>query len=135
MPEPIKGMSEYSRRFLEKAEDEGTSDIKISEGDAALSKKRQEEFSRIQAAEFIKKSGAFTEDLVAFIVDQKEKRGLEDRMVVFSLALANINLRHSYCAPQNASEQKAHNPERNKELAKEWDEICWSAQCYFNENT
>lgn len=129
----LKGLDEYAKRFLIPSED-GPSDIKIDVGDMEGAKKRLAIYVERQKEDFIQRAGNFTQDLVGFIVEQQRMRELDDRTVVFSLALANINLRHSYCDAQNKEEEVKFDSRKKKELGKEWDSICWAAQSYFNEN-
>ncbi len=125
----LDALDSFSRKYLMGAD----KDILIEKGNAN-SDKIQEAYFKQAKEDFINRAGSFTEDLIGFLVEQKKKRDLDDKTVIFSLALANINLHNSYCAPQNSGEQKAFTAEQKQALSKEWDEICWAAQCYYNEN-
>jgi hypothetical protein len=136
MPNPpdisLKGLDTFSKKFLLQGTD-GTTEqeyIHVSPGqkvsDEAL-KRYHEERQR----DFIKRAGSFTEDLVAFIVEQKKLRQLGDTETVFAIALANINLRNTYGSPQDESD---FTPEKRERLLDEFDEICAGAQDYYDAN-
>jgi ribonucleotide reductase beta subunit family protein with ferritin-like domain len=126
----LTSLDSFGRKYLMGAEDK---DILIEKGNANPDKV-QEIFYQRAKEDFINRAGSFTEDLVGFIIEQKQKRALDDKSVIFSLALASINLHTSFCAPQNTEEQKSFNPDQKQALSKEWDEICYAAQCYYDEN-
>lgn len=120
----------FSRKYLMGTVDK---DILITGGNANPDKV-QEAFYKQVKEDFINRAGSLTEDLIGFIIEQKKKRDLDDKTVVFSLALANINLHTSFCAPQNSEEEKTFGAKQKQALSTEWEEICWAAQCYYNEN-
>jgi len=126
----LDSLDAFSRKHLMGVVDK---DIHIEKG-TNNSDKVQEVFYQQVNEDFINRAGSFTEDLIGFIIEQKKKRDCDDKTVIFSLALANINLHNSFCAPQNTAEEKAFSVEQKQALSKEWDEICWAAQCYYNEN-
>ena len=131
----IRTLDDFGRKYLLK-EGATDSDIKAyapTEGAKGTTQITEKQAKLIQD-EFIQRAGSFTEDLIGFIVDQKRLRDLDDKSVVFAIALANINLRNSFCSPQNSIEQKEFDETSGKKLSAEWDEICWAAQCYYNEN-
>lgn len=128
-----KGLDVYAENFLQR-KTEGAEEITITKGQD-LSEERIRNFQEQQKRDFIKRAGTFTEDLIGYIIEQKQIRNVDDRVVIFSLALANINLRASFCNPQNEEEVEKWTPEKTKNAGKEWDTICWAAQAYFDENT
>lgn len=92
---------------------------------AKYEKKRQEDF--------IKRAGAFTEDLVAYIIDERKRRDLSDHETIFALALANINLRNDYGNPPPTTEASRKDAKKT-ELLNEFDEFCYQAQQYWDSN-
>jgi len=128
-------LDDFGRKYLLK-EGATEEDIKAygpTEGTARTTQITDKQAKLIQDA-FIQRAGSFTEDLIGFIVDQKKLRNLDDKSVVFAIALANINLRNSFCSPQNSVEEKEFDANSGTKLSAEWDEICWAAQCYYNDN-
>jgi hypothetical protein len=129
----LEGLDAFSRKYLSSTS--ADTEVLVSKGGPVEADKMQAAYAKQAKEDFIKRAGAFTEDLVAFIVDQKKLRNLDDKAVVFGLALANINLRNSFCSPQNREEQKEFDSKQKQQLETEWDEICWAAQCYYDKNT
>lgn len=127
----LDGLDTFGRKYLGTAAD---TEILVSEGGPTEAAKLQAAYARQATEDFVQRAGSFTEDLVGFVVEQKKIRQLDDKAVVFGLALANINLRNSFCSPQNSDEQKGFDGKQKKQLETEWDEICWAAQCYFDKN-
>ncbi len=135
MPKPsdisLKGLDQFSRRFLLRNAPPGETEyIHVSPGQKAAPeavKKYEQERQR----DFIHRAGSFTEDLVAFVVEQKKLRNLSDMETVFGLALANINLRNAYGSQQG---DEAFTPEKRDALLEEFDEICAGAQDYYDAN-
>lgn len=98
---------------------------------AVVTKASAEAIARYEAQrndEFIKRAGAFTEDLVAYIIDERKRRDLSDHETVFALALANINLRSDYGTPKPGEDNK-------DALLDEFDQLCYQAQQYWDSNT
>jgi hypothetical protein len=132
----VKGLDDFAKKFLQGAskdnEDPGSEEyIHVSQGQKA-SEEALENYFATRKLDFIQRAGAFTEDLVAFIIDQKKKRNLSDIETVFGIALATINLRNSYGSAQYDDEKIT--PEQRSELLKQFDSICWGAQQYYDEN-
>ena len=131
----LKGLDNFSKQFLlgngQNARKGDAEYITVSEGQklppAAL-KHYDAELTR----DFIKRAGSFTEDLVAFIVEQKRMRDLDDTSVIFALALANINLRNSYGNPRIAGAPVS--AADTEKLLNEFDTICVGAQEYYDAN-
>lgn len=119
----LTGLDDFGKRYL--LNNASEQEVVVSEK-GVDSEKIKERYLRKAQEDFINRAGSFTEDLIGFILDQKKKRNLTDRESIFGLALANINLRSSYCELEENKKQ---------ELETEWDEICWAAQCYYNDNT
>lgn len=126
----LDSLDAFSRKYLMGTVDSG---ILIEKGNANPDKVQEVFYKQVQE-DFINRAGSLTEDFIGFIVEQKKKRDLDDKTVIFSLALANINLHNSFCAPQNPDEEKALDAKQKQALSKEWDEICWAAQCYYDAN-
>lgn len=128
-----KGLDDFSTRFLSR-DRPGEQEIVVTKGSAAKPEalKRYEEQRK---EEFIKRAATFTEDVIAFIIDERQKRGLSDAETVFGIALACINLRNAYGNPQSDEEVKAFNSEKQAALLSEFDEICYHAQQYWDNNT
>ena len=129
----VKGLDEFGAKFLTSA-DTTNGEIHVTQGADAPTEKMLAAYLDQQKQDFIQRTGSFTEDIIAFIVEQKGMRALDDKSVVFAIALANINLRNSFCAPQNKGEEKNFTPTRKNELGETWDEICYAAQNYYDEN-
>lgn len=128
----LKGLDQFSRKFLLQNAPPGEEEyIHVSPGQKAnpeALKKYEDERMR----DFIRRAGSFTEDLVAFVVEQKRLRNLSDVETVFGLALANINLRNAYGSPQG---EEHFTVEKRTALLEEFDEICAGAQDYYDANT
>jgi len=125
-----KGLEEFGRKYLVSNEDKEEY-ISVSGGQKA-STEALRKYAETRKRDFIKRAGGFTEDLVAFIIEQKKMRELSDRETVFAIALCNINLRHAYGSAQGG--EKDVTPERREELLKEFDEVCWGAQQFWDAN-
>ena len=126
----VKGLDSFSKKFLISSTDEEEY-ISVSGGQKASADALQK-YAETRKLDFIQRAGSFTEDLVAFVVEQKKMRELSDREVVFALALTNINLRNAYGSPQGGEKDVA--PERREALLKEFDEVCWGAQQFWDAN-
>ena len=126
----VKGLDDFSAKYLLTNTDEEEY-FSVSGGQKA-GKAALELYAERRKIDFIQRAGGFTEDLVAFIVEQKKMRELSDREAVFAIALTNINLRHAYGSPQGG--EKDITPERREALLKEFDEICWGAQQFWEAN-
>ena len=113
-------LDDFSKKFLAP---ETPEDIEVIEGQKA-SPEAIDSYHQKRTEDFILRAGSFTEDLVAFIIEQRTKRNLTDPETVFGIALANINLRYAYTLAD-----KDIAPEKR---AEEFDEICWGAQQYWN---
>jgi hypothetical protein len=127
-----KGLDDFSRKYLVPSNMPTEEEYVSVSGGQKASKEALDAYFEKRMQDFIKRAGGFTEDLVAFIIEQKLKRGLSDRETVFGIALTNINLRHAYGSPQADSEKIT--PERRKELLTEFDEVCWGAQIFWEAN-
>jgi len=127
----VKGLDDFSEKYLISNEDKDEY-ISVSGGQKA-SKEALRKYAETRKTDFIKRSGGFAEDLIAFIIEQKMMRQLSDRETVFALALTNINLRHAYGSTQGNEDKVT--PERREALLKEFDEVCWGAQQFWEANT
>jgi hypothetical protein len=128
----LKGLDEFSRAFLVGSRPSGEEEyINIQGGQkantAALAKWEEE-----RKKEFIRRAGLFTEDLVAFVIEQRKIRNLSDEETVFGIALATINLRSAYGSPQGG--EKRLTPEQRGALLDRFDTICFHAQQYWDAN-
>jgi hypothetical protein len=129
----VKGLDDFSRKFLfgNKSSDAGSSEVLVSRGqklsDAALKQYQQQ-----RTEEFIKRAGAFTEDLIAFIIEQKRRRELSDFETIFGIALMTINFRSAYGSKQGS--EKEPSEEDRQKLLETFDEVCWGAQQYWDAN-
>ena len=129
----LKGLDSFSRKFLAKDVNAPSAEkeyIHVAPGQR-VSAENMKRYEETRQTDFIRRSGSFTEDLVAFVVEQKRLRMLDDTETVFALALANINLRNAYGSPQNGETLSAG---RQAELLAEFDEICRGAQDYYDAN-
>lgn len=128
----LKGLDEFSKQFLfHKGNVDPDEYITVQSGQTA-SDEAMANYQKERAEDFIKRAGSFTEDLVAFIIEQKKLRGLSDIETIFGIALANINLRVNY-ASQQASDPTL-TPTQKKDLLEEFDSICWGAQQFYDAN-
>jgi hypothetical protein len=129
----IKGLDGFSKQFLGRsvAEDE-TEYIRTTDGQKA-SAAAVDKYHAERSTDFIKRSGHFTSDLIAFIMDQKNLRDLTDTETVFGLALTNINLRNAFGSPQGA--EKSLTAAEKEALLESFDKICEGAQDYWDANT
>lgn len=127
----LKGLDNFSKKFLLQGDDTAEKEyIHVAPGQK-VSDEHLKRYHDERQRDFIRRAGAFAEDLVAFIVEQKKLRQLGDTETVFALALCNINLRNAYGSPQN---EKDFTPEKRASLLDEFDEICAGAQDYYDAN-
>lgn len=130
-----KGLDEFSHQFLlsiDDADQDGNEEcVKVQDGQQ-ISSEALKKYQERRKEEFIERAGAFTEDLIGFILEQKHMRGLSDVETIFGLALANINLRQAYGSRQG--EEPDPTPERREELLQEFDAICYGAQQFWDAN-
>lgn len=134
-PDPAvstKGLDDLGKKFLFGESPADKDEYIMHQGQNATTE-AIEKYEKERLEEFQKRAGHFTEDLVAFIMEQRSVRGLSDIETIFGLALTNINLRHAYGSPQG-SEAKLDEEEQTILLAK-FDGICWSAQQYWDAHT
>jgi len=135
----LKGLDDFSRKFLTgdtRAEGEGPEFVKTTvtkTGGSAVSDAALKSYYEQRKVDFIRRAATFTEDLIAFIVEQKRMRNLSDEESIFGIALANINLRDAYGRPQGR--EKALTAEEAEALRARFDELCWGAQQYFDANS
>lgn len=131
----LKGLDTFSKQFLlgnagpKEGEAEYISVAKGQQLKPEVVKRYQEE----RMSDFVKRSCSFTEDLVAFFIEQKKMRSLSDIEAVFGLALATINLRNTYGSAQGG--EKPFTEEQAKAMLDEFDAICGGAQDYYDANT
>lgn len=129
----IKGLDSLSKAFL--TQKSGSTDVEY----VAVQKGQQlkpeaiQRYEDTRKREFIQRSGKFTEDLVAFIVQQRRTRELSDTEAIFGIALANINLRDSFGMAQNG--EKPPTEQEQQQLLNQFDAICFAAQEYYDANT
>jgi hypothetical protein len=128
----VKGLDEFSRKYLTRDSRPTEEEYITVTGGQKASNEAINHYYEERKLDFIKRAGAFTEDLVAFIIEQKKMRELSDRETVFAIALTNINLRHAYGSPQAG--EKEVPVERQQELLNEFDEVCWGAQQFWDAN-
>jgi len=126
----LKGLDQFAKRFLSASAGNDKELIAVAPGQK-LSEENLRRYQQERLKSFVERAGAFTEDLVGFVVEQKKKRDLTDMETVFALALANINLRNAYGSSQNEPD---FTPEKGEQLLEEFDEICRGAQDYFDAN-
>lgn len=133
----VKGLDNFSEKFLGGDETSSTVGqeeyVQVTKGQK-VSQEALKNYNETRVKDFIHRAGSFTEDLIAFIVEQKSLRNLTDTELVFALALTNINLRDAYASPQTEDEEKEFSAEKKKKLLQKFDEICWGAQQYWEHN-
>lgn len=130
----LKGLDSFSKAFLNKTtpQDGNTEYVSIGKGQQ-LKPEVIAKYEETRTQDFIRRAGSFTEDLVAFVLEQKKMRTLSDVDVIFGLALANINLRESYGTAQG--NEKPFTESERERLLSEFDAICGGAQEYYDANT
>jgi hypothetical protein len=132
----LKGLDNFSKQFLLSGNDGSkkgeTEYITVGEGQR-ISAEALKHYDEARAKSFMQRAGSFTEDLIAFIVEQKNMRDLDDVATIFGLALANINLRNAYGKPRGAKEKTT--PEEQEARWAEFDAVCMGAQEYYDANT
>lgn len=129
----LKGLDNFSKQFLlssgpEKGDPEY---ITVSKGQT-ISAEALKHYDEARTRSFMLRAGSFAEDLMAFIVEQKNMRELDDVSTIFALALANINLRDAYGKPPG---DRKITPEEQEARLAEFDSVCMGAQEYFDANT
>jgi len=130
----VDNLDTDSKNFIKKIEGKEVTTVTKTDGTPPeVSEKVMDSFMGAYASDFIDRAGAFTEDLLAFIIEQKKTRGLSDPEAIFGVALANINLRAAYGRPQNSSEANMTDAESEK-LLEEFDQFCYGAQEYWDDN-
>jgi len=131
----LKGLDSFSKQFLIGKDGPKEGDVEyvsVAQGQQIkpeVMKRYQEERLR----DFIKRAGSFTEDLLAFVVEQKKLRSLSDVETIFGLALATINLRNTYGSAQG--DEKPFTPEEAEKQLLFFDSVCMGAQDYYDANT
>lgn len=132
----LKGLDTFSKQFLlsgtQNAQKGEPEYITVGEGQK-VSPAALKHYDEERAKAFMLRAGSFTEDLIAFIVEQKKMRDLDDVSAIFGIALANINLRNAYGNPQGDAAKTT--PEERENLLAEFDAICMGAQEYYDANT
>lgn len=128
----VKGLDDFSRQFLASNTAPTEEEYVNVTGGQEASKEAIAKYHDERKTEFIKRAGNFTEDLVAFIVEQKKMRGLSAKEVVFAVALTNINLRSHY--GRSTAEDASPTEKTSEEYLKEFDTICWAAQQFWDAN-
>jgi hypothetical protein len=127
----LKGLDDFSRKFLTGSNPTEEEKIKVSKG-SKLSDAAMNQYQDSRKGDFVKRAGSFTEDMVAFVVEQRKLRDLSDYETIFGLALMSINFRHAYGSPQGT--EKGLSAEERQKLLDTFDEICWGAQQYWDAN-
>jgi len=129
----IKGLDEFAKKFLGgQRPEEGASEILVTGKGQKASDAALAAYYKEYQTDFIARAGSFTEDLVAFVVEQRKIRNLTDHETIFGLALANINLRFAWGNPQGS--EKKLTPEERDKLLEQFDEVCFGAQSYWDAN-
>jgi len=131
----LKGLNAFSKQFLLQNTGPNSGDteyIAVSPGQQ-IKPEVLERYQKERLESFVQRSCSFTEDLVAFFIEQRKLRELSDVEAIFGLALATINLRNTYGTAQGS--EKPFTPEQAEEHLKEFDAICSGAQDYYDANT
>ena len=127
----LKGLDSFSRKFLFGGKETPKAEEYVTvTGRQAVSQEALVKYEKERMEDFVKRAGTFTEDLIAFISQQKKLRSLSDIETIFGLALACINLRTAYGSPQGR--EKALTEHQREKLLGEFDEVCYGAQQYFD---
>ena len=124
-----KGLDSLNHAFLTGSKN---AEVTVREGQSAKPEALQR-YDEARKKDFIKRAGSFTEDLVAFIAQQRRARDLTDTESIFAIALANINLRDAFGMAQ-AGEKQLTEADR-EQLLQQFDAICYAAQEYYDANT
>lgn len=128
-----KGLDGFAKNFLIGDSDADSEYIVAAKGQQA-SEEALARYMETRKEEFVRRAGQFTEDMVAHFVEQKKMLNLTDVEALFAVALFTINLRNSFTSPQTEEEEKNFTLEHKKKLEKQFDEICWGAQQFWEAN-
>jgi hypothetical protein len=122
----LKGLDSFSKSFLLNGDSTKKAEVKVASGQKLSPdglKKYEDELKR----DFIRRAGGFSEDLVAFIMEQKQKRDLSPIETVFAVALSTINMREAYGGDAKSEDREAR--------LSEFDSACYGAQEYYDANS
>ena len=127
-----KGLDDFSVKFLGGTDKPSETEyINVKPGQK-ITDERLQAYYKSKSADFIRRAGSFTEDLIGFLYEQREKRGLSAVEAIFGIALANINLRESYA--RSPEGEAALTDKERQALYDQFDEICGGAQDYYDAN-
>lgn len=122
----VKGLDDFAKQFLSGAQASPDEEHIYVAGGQKASEAALAKYFEERKTDFIKRAGSFTEDLMAFFIEQKKMRELSDRESIFALALASIQLRHAYGYAEDTN--------KTAELLEEFDAVCWGAQQFWDAN-
>lgn len=84
--------------------------------------------------EFVEKTGRIAEELLGFLLEQRQRKDWLDDEVIGGVALFTINLRESFGQPQHTTDDARWTPEFAKEQLAIFDTICGEMQEHFDRN-
>lgn len=128
----LKGLDEFSKNFLVGNRPDAEEEYVNIQGGQKANAAALEKYEEERKKEFVRRAGMFTEDLIAFIIEQRKIRNLSDEEAVFGIALATINLRNAYGSPQGIEEKLT--PQQQTKLLERFDTLCYHAQQYWDAN-
>ena len=127
-----KGLDEFAIKFLSGKKSLNPDDPVVVTKGQKLSDAAVRQYEEHKKSDFIQRAGKFTEDLIGFIIEQKQMRNLSDPETIFGLALMSINMRNAYGSTQKG--EKPLTAEEKQAMLDMFDDICWGAQQYWDAN-
>ena len=84
--------------------------------------------------EYVEKVGRIAEELLGFLLEQRQRKDWLDDEVIGGVALFTINLRESFAQPQHTTDDARWTPEFAKAQEVIFDTICGEMQEHFDRN-
>lgn len=128
----------HMKQFLDVPGGRGSSDIHGEVAGKMLSRQAGGDASdRILAyrnREYIEKVGRIAEELLGFMLEQRQRKDWLDDEVIGAVALFCINLRDSFGSPQHTTDDLRWTPEFQKAQFAIFDTICQEVQAHYDRN-
>lgn len=84
--------------------------------------------------EYIEKVGRIAEELLGFMLEQRQRKDWLDDEMIGGAALFTINLRASFGSPQHTTDDARWTPEFQKAQFAIFDTICQEVQAHYDRN-
>jgi hypothetical protein len=84
--------------------------------------------------EYIEKVGRIAEELLGFMLEQRQRKDWLDDEMIGAAALFCMNLRESFGSPQHTTDDSRWTPEFQKAQFAIFDTICEEVQVHFDRN-